>query len=236
VPIGPGRLLPKKKTETGTSVHYEPFEYVDVPQSPSESLRADLTRDRDAVDRAARLTKPAGAQGTSGTTVAQSGISKALDQKSGNALLTKLARVLAGAERQFAELALTVLGGGPPDPRTLARVEVVYPSSFNLLSAAEVATIAADFQELLAQAGDAPEAETLFLQALVREGLPGKDDATYRRLDEEIAAQVEQKAATRERMAEAPPPVPPPGTNGMPMTPLAGGGADLASNLAPAGA
>jgi hypothetical protein len=237
VPIGPGRLLPKKRNGTDADAHYEPFEYVDVPQSPSESLRADLTRDRDAVDRAARLTKPAGAQGTAGTTVAQSGISKALDQKSGNALLTKLSRVLAGAERGLAELALTVLGGGPPDPKTLARVDVVYPSSFNLLSAAEVATIAADFQELLAQAGDAPETETLFLQALVREGLPGKDDATYRRLDDEIAAMVEEKAATRERMAETPPP-PPPGGNGMPplMTPLANGGADLQSNLAPAGA
>jgi hypothetical protein len=238
VPLGPGYLVPKKKTETGTSVHYEPFEYVDVPQSPSESLRADLTRDRDAVDRAARLTKPAGAQGTSGTTVAQSGISKALDQKSGNALLTKLARVLAGAERGVAELALTVLGGGPPDPKTLSRVEVVYPSSFNLLSAAELMTLLADFQELLAQAGECPETETLGLQKAARDILQGEDDVTLARTDAEIADRVAEKAAQLERMREAPPPLPSPGGNGMPplMTPLDGGGADLQGNLAPAGA
>jgi hypothetical protein len=239
VPLGPGRLLPKKKNGNDAGATYEGFEYVDVPQSPSESLRADLTRDRDAVDRAARLTKPAGAQGTAGTTVAQSGISKALDQKSGNALLTKLARVLAGAERQFAELALTVLAGGPPDPRARDTVKVVYPSSFNLLSAAELMTLLADFQELLAQAGECPETETLGLQKAARDILQGEDDATLARTDAEIADRVAEKAAQLERMREAPPPPPPPpGGNGMPplMTPLAGGGADLQGNLAPAGA
>ncbi len=63
-------------------------------------------------DRAALLTKPAGASGTGGSTVGQSGVSKRIDQAAGNDLLSKIAAVLGQAEKQLVDLALTVMGDG----------------------------------------------------------------------------------------------------------------------------
>lgn len=217
IPAGPGNVLPKKKNVSGTTVHYEKWEVLDFPKGPAESIREDVQRHRDAVDRAAKMTKPAGTQGTTGNVVAQSGISKALDQKSGNAYLSEKAKKLAKCERAAAELVLTVLHSGDAAKvdAALGSMTLAYPTSFNLLSAEEVATIATEFQAVLAAAGDAPATETLFLQALVREGLPGRDDDEYEQLDEEIASAVDAKSTMKDRMRESLP-VPPGADAGLP--------------------
>ncbi len=112
VPIGPNWLLPKKKNSNGASTTYEGFDVVQFPKEGADSIRLNKADLRDAADRAALLLKPAGAGGTTGLTVAQSGISKRLDQAAGNDLLSKIAAMLGRAEEQIAELALLVLDNG----------------------------------------------------------------------------------------------------------------------------
>ena len=58
----------KKKNTDGNGVSYEPWEVMDFPKGPAESIREDVQRHRDAVDRSAKMTKPPGATGTTGAT------------------------------------------------------------------------------------------------------------------------------------------------------------------------
>ena len=83
----------------------------------------------------------------------QRGFPLLIDLADGNNRLARIAKVLARAELAIAELALTVHGDGPPDPTTLARVAIQYPTDFDLFTAADVAGATADFQGLVARAG-----------------------------------------------------------------------------------
>jgi hypothetical protein len=203
VPIGPNWLLPKKKTTTSSTPSYEGFDVVEFPKDGAESIRLNKVDLRDAADRAALLIKPAGAAGTTGNTVAQSGISKRLDQSSGNNLLAKIGGNLGRAELVIAELALTVLYDKPPDDKATAAIVVQYPRSFDLMSAAELATDVDAFQVALAKAGACPGTEGRLLGRFARLMLPGLDDSDYAEIDEEIDKFLDQQSAARAAAMEA---------------------------------
>jgi hypothetical protein len=197
VPIGPNWLLPKKKNASGASATYEGFDVVQFPKDGAESIRLNKADLRDAADRAALLLKPAGAGGSTGLTVAQSGISKRLDQAAGNDLLSKIAAMLGRAEKQVSELALLVLDdgrGGVDRPAT----RIHYPTQFDLFTAEELAKTIAQFQGILAAAGNAPQTESELLQKLIRLMLPGLEDEAYAEFDAEIDHYLEARAAQRD--------------------------------------
>lgn len=203
VPIGPGFLLPKKKATNGSSISYEGFEAIDFPKGAADSLRENKRDIRDDVDRDAKLTKPAGVSGTGKGTVGQSGVSKELDHEGLHSVLSQVAKMFAGTESQAAQMALTVLFDGNPPADAKEKVQIAYPTVFNLYAADELATITTDFQGLLAAAGEAPETETMLICEIVRKALPGRDDQTYKVLDEEIEAAVMSKATTKDQESEA---------------------------------
>jgi hypothetical protein len=194
VPIGPNWLLPKKKNSSGSSATYEGFDVVHFPKEGADSIRLNKADLRDAADRAALLLKPAGAGSATGVTVAQSGISKRLDQAAGNDLLSKIAGMLGRAEKQIAELALLVLDDGEAraDAQT---VKVHYPTQFDLFTAEELAKTIGQFQEILAAAGNAPETESELLRKLLRLMLPGLEDDEYAEFDTEIEGYLSARAA-----------------------------------------
>ncbi|MDR3622793.1 MAG: hypothetical protein P4L85_25795 [Paludisphaera borealis] len=191
VPIGPNWLLPKKKNTHGGAATYEGFDVVPFPKDGAESIRLNKADLRDAADRAALLTKPAGASGTGGSTIGQSGVSKRIDQAAGNDLLSKIAAVLGHAEKQLAELVLTVLGDGAVSTDDREAVRVQYPTAFDLSTGEELARTVGQFQAILAAAGNAPETESELLSRLIRLMLPGLDDQDYTRFDAEIDAYLE---------------------------------------------
>jgi hypothetical protein len=203
VPIGPNWLLPKKKNTGGGGTSYEGFDVVQFPKDGAESIRLNKADLRDAADRAALLLKPAGAGGSTGMTVAQTGISKRLDQAAGNDLLGKIALMLGRAERQIAELALLVLDDG--ETRADSReIKVHYPTQFDLFTAEELARTIAQFQSILAAAGNAPDTEGELLRKLLRLMLPGLEDDDYAGFDAEIAAYLDARAGEL-RAAESDP-------------------------------
>jgi hypothetical protein len=206
VPIGPNWLLPKKKNTGGGGASYEGFDVVQFPKEGSESLRLNKADLRDAADRAALLLKPAGAGGSSGSTVAQSGISKRLDQASGNDLLGKIASMLGRAERQIAELALLVLDDGATPQADRESIRTQYPTQFDLFTAEELARTIVQFQEILHAAGKAPATEHELLRKLLRLMLPGLEDAEYAAFDAEIRAYLDASAPPPSATAEGPSP------------------------------
>lgn len=218
IEIGPGRLLPKKRSADGSG--YEGWEYVSPPNDPADKLEARLQAYRDAADRAACLTKPAGAKGTNGNTVSQSGVSKMLDQSTGNDLLGQLSRSLERMERRMAEFAACVLNDGPVDPAFLAGVKVVYPQKFDLYTAADFAAVIADVQSLVdGFTGELPVMFGHMLRTQARLALPGLDDDEFAAIDAEIDAMTEKRAKEAEQRAEAAPPAPrpfPPNNQGGP--------------------
>ena len=203
IPIGPGYILPKKKNNSGSTPVYESWEVVDFPKGAADSIRQNLANIRDASDRAACLTKPAGASGTTGSTVAQSGISKRLDSTNGNKLLAKIAASMQNVERQIAELALLVLNNGKVTPADVDAIQISYPGSFDLFSADELATAIEQFQNMLSASGQCPEAETKAFQRYYREWLQGLEPEEYDEIDEEIEMFVESKSAMKQQQAEA---------------------------------
>jgi hypothetical protein len=194
IPIGPGWLLPKKKNAQGGAVSYEGFSVVDFPKGAADSIRKNKEDIREAVDRAACLTKPAGAKGTSGGMVSQSGVSKELDHDGLHRKLSKISKTLAKAERQAACMAMLVLFDGNPPPTADADIKITYPTVFSLYAADDIAKILGDLQSTLAAAGEAPETETAMICEIVRKALPGRDDETYELFDAEIRAAIETKA------------------------------------------
>ena len=195
VPIGPNWLLPKKKNASGASATYEGFDVVPFPKEGAESIRLNKADLRDAADRAALLLKPAGSGGSTGSTVAQSGISKRLDQAAGNDLLSKIAGMLGRAEKQISELALLVLDNGSDTAQREGEfIKVSYPTQFDLFTAEELAGTIAQFQSILAAAGNAPETESELLRRLIRLMLPGLEDQEYAEFDTEIDAYLHQLA------------------------------------------
>ena len=118
--------------------------------------------------------------------MAQSGISKRLDQAAGNDLLSKIAAMLGRAEEQIAELALLVLDNGRSARPTGRPIKIHYPTQFDLFTAEELARTIAQFQAILAAAGNAPETESELLRKLIRLMLPGLEDEEYAEFDAEI--------------------------------------------------
>jgi hypothetical protein len=190
LPIGPAWMLPKKKSRDGNS--YEGFDVLDFPKGAAESIRSNMQGLRDRIDRAALLTKPAGARGTDGNTVSQSGVSKRLDRTDGDALLAKIAATLEDAEKAAARMA-GVVAGVEVDPETTT---VAYPRDFDLWAPDELAVAVADFQTVVMNAGALPEVEEALLCRLARLMLPGLSDAEYGEFDAEIETYLAATAAT----------------------------------------
>ncbi len=203
IPIGPNFALPKKKSSTGSMAAYEAWEVLDFPKGTADSIRTNKNDIRDAADRAACLTKPAGAAGSDKSTVAQSGISKRLDATNGSKLLAKLAGTLARAERQIAELVLVVLGNGTASPADIEAIKVSYPGSFDLFSADELAGAIDKIQKILAASGQAPETEKRLISSLVRQVLPGLEKEDYDAIEDEITETIDAKSQVMEQQSEA---------------------------------
>lgn len=199
IPIGPSWLLPKKKDMLKGG--YEGFDIVQFPKDGADSIRTNKSDIRDDVDRAAGLSKPAGAAGTGANTVAQSGVSKAYDQSTLVNLLGRLASHLQTAEIRIARLALTVLTDGASDPAE--EVTVLYPRQFDVHGASELATMAADIQATIAESGRAPELEKQLVMGMVQIALPGLDDAKLREIEDEVEAAIASSAQEREANRQA---------------------------------
>lgn len=193
MPVGPSWLLPMKKNTAGSGVTYAGFSVIDFPKGGADSLRANKSDLRDAVDRQAMLTKPAGSAGTSGGTVSQSGISKRLDAEGGNDLLAKIAGVLQRCEQVCAEFVLLVMGDGVVDQAALAETTITYPKSFDLAAPGEFLVAFAEWQQLLSLSGSAPEIEADMLGRALRLLVPGLDDDEYEEWDQEITAALQEK-------------------------------------------
>lgn len=202
IPIGPGYCLPKAKVASGAGGYfYEGWDVIDFPKGGADSIRQNLDIIRDRVDRSALLTKPAGAAGTTGQTVAQSGLSKRLDQSSGNALLAEIAGILEDAEKRITALAYLVLNDGKEMSEDT--VTIGYPRAFNLYSADELAAAIVEFQAIIASSsGTLPETEEALYTRLVRLMLPGLEDEVYDAYDKEIRDYLERKASEAEAASE----------------------------------
>lgn len=201
VPIGPSWLLPKKKNMSQSGATYEGFDVVEFPKDGAESIRLNLDRIREDVDRDAHLTKPAGANGTTGKSVSQSGVSKKLDSQTANDVLGRIAGTLQYAEQRIAELALIVLNDGSPN--SADAVEISYPREYDLFSAEELAAAITEFQAILGAAGSVPDVESTLLCRLLRLMLPGLEDGEYEDMEAEIEAAVQSHASMREQAIEA---------------------------------
>jgi hypothetical protein len=203
IPIGPNWLLPKKKSANGD--HYEGFDVIVFPTEGAISLRMNLADMRDDNDRSAMLMKPAGAQGTSGKSVAQSGIAKVLDASEGHKLLSVISDVLHRAEMRIAELALTILDKGKP-PVIEDIATITYPKKFNLLSAEQLLLGIQQYQAVLATAGPTPQIDHQMLCEVIRMLIPGLNDEQYEVFDEELEEYLEQHAKDLEQARENPSP------------------------------
>ncbi len=179
IAIGPNWLLPKVKSTTGTSVSYEGFDVVEFPKDGAESIRINKHDLRDAADRAACLTKPAGAAGTQGQTVSQSGVSKQMDSVTGNDLLGKVSKMLQRAEETICDLYWCVMG----DESQGDSVEIQYPTEFDLAGALELADLIGRIQMILSTAGISPDIEKPLISRLLKVGLPGLEDEEYETMD-----------------------------------------------------
>lgn len=208
VPIGPGWLLPKKKNTQGGSATYEGFDVVDFPKGGADSIRENKRDLRDEVDRDAGMTKPAGVSGTGRSTVAQSGVSKSLDNQTGFDKLTQIKGSLESLERKIAELALLVLSDGRPNQADVDAIAITYPTAFDLESAEVLAKGLADFQTLVAGTGKCPATQALWLQKIARENLKGLASEQYdeidREIDEEAAAQSQEEVERIEGTVRGP--------------------------------
>lgn len=212
IPVGPGWLLPKKKSTGGGSTSYEGFDVVEFPKDGAESIRLNKADIRDDVDRDAGMTKPAGSAGSGKGAVSQSGVSKQLDAVDGNDRLAGIAKSLAKLEQAALTGALIVLRDGRSARDLASEVAVAYPAAFNLSSLADLGDGLQSFQALLGAAGESPELETLALQQMARKLLPGHPDDTFELIDDQIRDAVEAAAERKEQAAESlpsPPAMPP---------------------------
>ncbi len=182
ITVGPGWTLPKFITEHGIAG----WEYVSPPKGGDDSIRKNLDRRRDEIDRAACLTKPAGSASAGSGTVSQSGISKELDQEQGNRLLSKISRALGRAEQKSCTLYLRCRFGTQPTPDILSQIRITYPVKFNLFSPAELLNLIAQFQRVLAGAGTLPLADGEMLEIALRHVLAGFDEEALAPLVDEI--------------------------------------------------
>lgn len=198
IPIGPGYLLPMKKNVSDGAATYQGFSVIDFPKGAAESIRKNKSDIIDQVDRAAKLTKPAGSTGNS--TVSQSGVSKAMDKDDGSVYLGKLTRTLCKAEKAINALALCVLRDGDvPDG---VGSEVIYPCDFDLYSLSELLAAAEGLTAYLETTGKCPELELTFAMKMVMESLPGLPVDAYDRIKAEIKAHIDTASDDRDKAAE----------------------------------
>lgn len=199
VMVGAGWTLKKQISgQNGTSIDWS---YVDPPKGAFEALQTSKADLRDRIDALTCQSKPAGSAaggGSGGATVSQSGISKALDQDTGNRLLCSLARSLAKLEAAIGELALAVLGDRSGNP-----VRVEYPQGFNLFTADDLAAQGSQLQLFAEQAGALPEVEAAWLKQWTRKALPGRDDDVYRLFDSEIDSFIGTRSADYQARRES---------------------------------
>lgn len=181
IPIGPSWLLPKKKNISGGSTTYEGFDIVDFPKDSAESIRKNKADLRDDVDRDTALIRPSVREGSP-----LSGVAKMIDHSDGNNRLAKIARVLARAEVQIAELARVVMKCIDDESSEPDTISVVYPTEFDFYTASDVASAASDLQSLAASSGNLPTTEKFLLSRLLRLCLPGQTDAQYESCDAEL--------------------------------------------------
>lgn len=203
IPVGPNSVLPKKKPTSGTVSTYEGWECVEFPKGGADSIRSNLDNIRDAVDRSACLTKPAGSAGTNGSTVSQSGASKQMDANTGNKLLSKIAGVLANAERELAELALIVLTNGKATQADFDSIRIIYPAKFDLQTAEELIGFIQDWHSTCSTAGQTPEFDRRALKMAYRAKLSGLEDEDYDKIDDEIDRFVDFKKADAVKLNES---------------------------------
>ncbi len=196
VAIGPGYLMPKKKTVNGSGATYEGFDVIEFPHAGADSIRINAYDLRDSVDRQAALTKPAGAAGTDGNTVSQSGISKRLDATTGNDLLGKISTMLGRNEKTITDLFWFVLGDGKPDDADEDATTVQYPTEFDLMSGTELAALIDKYQIVVSTAGNSPEVEKRMLIRLMRQMLGGMSDEDYKVMEAEIEGIVNRPPLT----------------------------------------
>jgi hypothetical protein len=156
----------------------------------------------DLKDRRACLLKPAGVTGSG--SVSQSGVSKQLDAVTGNKLLSSMAKSLAKTERFLAEYALMVIRGRPVSSMEREEIRIAYPARFELFSADHMTAVMIKLQQIIAQAGDAPNLEREVIQAIVRQTLLGLSEEQYAALDAEIELLLRTKSRLKEELNEIP--------------------------------
>lgn len=182
VPVGASYSLPIV-LDKATGTVLEP-KYMEPPKGAAESLRLNIANIRDAADRDACLTKPAGAAGTDGRTVAQSGVSKRIDQNRGDELLGAIAKSLQRMEENAALMVLRVRRPGvEPD---LSSFSIIYPTEFDLSTPEEKLTRMELFGSWLATAGDCPKTQLMMAGDFLRDAYRGLDDETYAEFEGEI--------------------------------------------------
>ena len=185
--LSPGSAFPASKDKA-------PWSFVDPPKGAQEAVRQHILDYQDEADRDAQLLKPAGM--TTGTTVAQSGISKIADQADGNAMLAQRAATLERAELLASRFALAAIRRAKPE-LIADEIIVQYPKQFDLYAASDLADALDDIQRVIQTAGKLPETETELLQRLAAVALPGLPDERLKVIRDEIALAVKSQAQSQ---------------------------------------
>ena len=86
-------------------------------------------------------------------------------------------------------------------PEEREQIKVVYPSRFELFSAAELTDSTTKLQRVLQAAGQAPQIEAMAIRSIVRQLLLGLTDKEYQQLDDEIDSVLASKAAHKRAAA-----------------------------------
>jgi hypothetical protein len=197
--IGPGGMAPMKRCEgNGATVTYQGIEAVDMPQSGASECRQHILDAIDSILLHYGLMRPAGA---TGSTVAQSGVSKAFDQRDLYDLLAEVAAMLEACEMIAAEYACRVQGGSDAD---VASIDVRYPREYDLFSADQLAGVLADIQALAGSLGLLPDTEAEVLKRLITVLLPGLDSERMRELHSEIDDAAAAAATRKDQTDESP--------------------------------
>jgi hypothetical protein len=206
IPLGPNNILPMKKVGEGSvNEKYQPWEVLEFPQAGSDSIRQDKQDLLNRADLAGHLLKPAGAVDSTGSNVvAQSGISKQLDQQDGNEVLGDIAEVVARWDKQIAELMAFVQFDGQIPAGYLDQIEIRYPRDFDLTSPENQAGQIGDFQQSLQGTGATPTADQQMMSSLYRKIVKGPPDDHFEAVDKEIgdAIAANGKRISMQREAE----------------------------------
>ena len=198
LPIGPTWLLPKKKSTSGSSTAYEGFEIIEFPKDGADSIRRNKQDIRDEVDRDASLNKPAGASSSGPNTVAQSGISKQMDNQTGHDRLTNIAKMLARVEREIFCGVLNVLADSPDGEDAIDEIVISYPMDFQLELPATLIANWTGLNAMVDQMQGCIETNLAAIMDVVRGSLKGRSDEFYEDAMQEFRERLEaNEMATR---------------------------------------